>query len=101
MISEQFPHCMQHYNDAVNVVMEISLRDAGHPHRHALFQVTFNREWNNNKIREYFQQVWINRRKSYTPFTPESSLTQAWIYENYQPAIDKISSLQVFLHQLV
>lgn len=88
---------MQHYNDAIYVVLEISLPGETHPHRHVQYQVTINREWNNNKLMEYFQNVWLHRRSTYNPLRTDSSVTQAWIFENYQATIDKISSLQVFL----
>ncbi|XP_021964074.1 uncharacterized protein LOC110859424 [Folsomia candida] len=107
VISVGFPNCSQHYNTNVHVVLEITRGsddedeeyDYNHPIRHVLFQLSVDGNWSDVQMRTYLQNVWLDRKSTYTPNVP-SIVTEAWIFNNHQSAVHKIASLQ-FCHLLL
>lgn len=65
-----------------------------HPYRYVQFQVSANLEWNNARMMKYLQNVWRQHKASYTP-NVASVVTEAWIFTEYQAAVEKIACLQV------
>lgn len=68
--------------------------DYNHPIRHVLFQLSVDGNWSDVQMRTYLQNVWLDRKSTYTPNVP-SIVTEAWIFNNHQSAVHKIASLQV------
>ncbi|OXA41783.1 uncharacterized protein LOC110859976 isoform X6 [Folsomia candida] len=105
VISVHFSNCSRHYATDMHVVLEITRVEedddgeekiGNHPYRYVQFQVSANLEWNNARMMKYLQNVWRQHKASYTP-NVASVVTEAWIFTEYQAAVEKIACLQ-FCH---